>query len=63
MTSTTSIKLNIHTPPKPKGWCEEQGVAHSWKDGPSLTCNPPIHTRECVNCGKRQYLEPSVWRD
>lgn len=63
-TSTTStVKLNIQTPPKPPGWCEESGIAHSWKDGPTLTSNPPIATRTCVNCGHRQWYQPGQWTD
>ena len=61
--SSSTVTLNIHEPPKPKGWCAEQGVAHSWQDGPVLTCNPPIATRECVNCGQRQWLTPGHWED
>lgn len=63
MNTTSTIKLNIHVPPKPKGWCDKEGVEHSWKDGPTLTCNPPIPTRECANCGKRQYFRPGSWED
>lgn len=61
--STTTVKLNIHEPPKPNGWCDEHKIAHSWADGPTLTCNPPISTRSCVNCGKRQYFRPGQWED
>lgn len=63
MSTTSTVKLNIHVPPKSIGWCDEQGIEHSWKDGPTLTCDPPIHTRECSNCGKRQYKQPGEWRD
>lgn len=63
MNSTGTVKLNIPQPPKPKGWCEEQGIEHSWKSGPTLTCHPPIQTRECANCGHRQFLKPGEWRD
>ena len=49
--------------PKPAGWCEENGVEHAWVSGPTLTCDPPILTRSCANCGKYQRLEPSQWRD
>lgn len=63
MRLTMSNTVNIPTPPKPKGWCVEQGVDHSWKDGATLTSNPPIHTRECVNCGQRQWLSPGQWND
>jgi hypothetical protein len=63
MNTTSTVKLNIHQPPKPKGWCDENGIAHSWEAGPTLTCNPPIPTRECLNCGKRQFFAPGHWED
>jgi hypothetical protein len=50
-------------PKKPPGWCEEQGIPHNWQMGPTLTSNPPISTRECCVCGKRQHLRPSDWVD
>lgn len=64
MTDITSGTFILSfNPPKPKGWCEEQGVAHAWMDGPMLTSNPPIATRQCANCGKRQHLRPGEWED
>lgn len=58
-TSTVSIK----GPPKQPGWCQEQGIEHAWEAGPALTCNPPIRTRRCKNCGLNQYQEPERWCD
>lgn len=60
---STRSTVYIKGPPKPLGWCEENGVEHSWEDGPTLTVNPPIHTRRCKNCGKRQHLRPAAWED
>ena len=62
MSTTSTVKLNIG-PKKGVGWCRMNDVEHHWKDGPTLTCNPPIHTRECINCGKKQYRKPEEWRD
>lgn len=61
-TSTSTVTLNIG-PRKAAGWCEDNGIEHSWKAGPTLTVDPPIQTRECVNCGKRQYQQPPMWKD
>lgn len=63
MSTTSTVKLNIHQPSKPKGWCDEQGIAHSWEMGPTMTVNPPIQTRQCTNCGQRQYFSPGAWTD
>lgn len=49
-------------PPKEPGWCDQQGIEHSWEDGPTMTVSPPIHTRRCKNCGKSQHLVME-WRD
>lgn len=62
MNTTNTVTLNIG-PKKSAGWCEANGIDHSWKSGPTLTCDPPILTRECVNCGKRQYFQPGAWQD
>ena len=61
MTTTTTISLP--GPSKPKGWCKDQGIEHSWVDGPCLMSNPPISTRDCINCGQRQWKRPGVWED
>ena len=61
--NTTSTVMLKTGPKKEAGWCEANGADHSWKPGPTLTCNPPIQTRECVNCGKRQYQRPAEWQD
>lgn len=53
----------FNPPPKPPGWCEQQGVEHSWQTGATLTVDPPIETRFCVNCGKRQMKRPAAWDD
>ena len=50
-------------PRKEAGFCDAHSIEHHYKAGPTLTCNPPIATRWCVNCGKRQRLEPETWRD
>lgn len=55
------VKLNANAPPKPMGWCDEQGIEHYYWPGPTLTGSIP--TRECKNCGKRQYLVPGTWED
>ena len=48
---------------KEPGWCDRNGIEHAWQSGPTLTCNPPIQTRVCVNCGKRQQLSSPAWHD
>ena len=63
MTTSSTVTLNIHRPPKPKGWCEDRGLVHAWEAGPTLTVPPPIPTRECLNCGQRQYFRPGQWED
>lgn len=62
MNSTTNT-FTMSQPAKERGWCEREGIAHSWQDGPTLTVNPPIRTRSCVNCGKRQHFAPGSWVD
>lgn len=62
MNTTSTVNLRIG-PRKEAGWCKAQGIEHSWKDGPTLTVSPPIQTRECINCGQRQFQEPTQWRD
>jgi hypothetical protein len=52
-------KLPLKTP----GWCEANGIEHAWECGPTLTINPPIQTRYCVNCGKQQRLYAPQWQD
>jgi hypothetical protein len=54
--------LILPGPRKELGWCEANGVAHAWTQGPTLTMQPPIPTRVCVNCGKKQYLHQE-WKD
>lgn len=61
MNTTNTVKAEQH--PKPYGWCQSNGVAHAYEDGPTLTIDPPIQTRICKNCGWRQFKRPSVWSD
>ncbi len=61
MNTTTTVTLP--GPAKAAGWCKEQGVEHSWKEGQVLTMSPPIATRRCVNCGQRQFHRPGYWED
>jgi hypothetical protein len=63
MHSSTTTTIQLPGPTKPKGWCKEQGIAHSWESGPTLMSNPPISTRECVNCGQVQWKSPGDWTD
>ena len=49
-------------PKKEPGFCEKEGIEHSWVNGPTLTSNPPIPTRHCVNCGKQERLTPGQWQ-
>ena len=53
----------FNSPRQEAGFCEKHGIEHAWEAGPTLTSNPPIITRSCVNCGKGQRLEPERWRD
>lgn len=48
---------------KESGWCEKNNVAHSWVMAETLTTNPPIATRRCINCGKTQQMQPGQWVD
>lgn len=59
--TTHTVSLDIG-PRKEAGWCEANGVVHAWKDGPTLTVDPPIHTRYCKNCGKQQHKR-EAWFD
>lgn len=61
MNTTTTLRQSLGL--KPKGWCEEQGVAHAWESGPTLTVQPPVSTRICKNCGKHQHQRPPEWLD
>ena len=53
------------TTPLPKGRkpdvCEQLSLAHAWEDGPTLTVDPPIVTRKCMNCGRREKWVPGRW--
>lgn len=44
-------------PRKDKGWCDANGVEHSWADVPR-TASDDSHKRWCVNCGHSQRLDP-----
>lgn len=59
----TTATLNLPQPAKAAGWCDQHGVEHSWRDGPTLTMSPAIQTRWCINCGKRQFYQPGDWQD
>lgn len=59
----TTTKYRAEGPRKYWGWCREVDVEHHWDDGPLLTSYPPIQTRWCINCGKRQQFSPGEWRD
>jgi hypothetical protein len=48
-------------PIKEAGYCEREGIEHSWEMTEVLTSNPPIPTRTCKNCGKKEHLTPSTW--
>ena len=48
---------------KPRGWCAENGIEHSWRDGNVKCSYPPIYTRYCANCGQEQWLRPGEWSD
>lgn len=48
---------------KHASWCRTNGVEHSWEPGPTLTSNPPIPTRRCINCGQEQRQNPGDWLD
>jgi len=63
ITLTGSSASILGQPKKDPGWCERENVEHSWESGPILTSNPPMPTRVCVNCGKRQHQRPPAWVD
>lgn len=62
MTASSST-VYYNAAPKPVGWCDREGIEHSWEAGPTLTVDPPIHTRRCKNCGQEQRQSPSTWVD
>lgn len=63
----TTHTVTVKQPPKPKGWCDEQGISHAWEVQPyTLTTNPPQSVRTCVNCGETQtrvnYVIEPEWK-
>lgn len=63
MQTTGTTYIVNQGPRKEAGWCEKEGVDHAWVEGATLTSSPPIQTRICVNCGKRQWKNEPQWYD
>jgi hypothetical protein len=65
LAATSGTITMMAGPKKAPGWCDEQGIKHSWVGGPTLTSNPGWATRYCENCGKRQRqsLAEQPWQD